>query len=321
MANVKFVAVSRGLKSALSYVMNQEKTIDRLITGVNCVAQTALDEFEAVKKQFRKTDGRSYYHIVQAFAPDDPVDFDTAHEIGLKFAEYFRGHQCVVVTHMNTQHIHNHIVMNSVNFETGKKFHQSAKEMKQAKEFNNQLCLQYGLSITETKADRNQIPKWKKKLCSDIKKAMKQSRSQQEFISQMRKLGYQVKWEADHKHITYTTPENYRCRDNKLFDSTLLRENMELYFEMGGCEYLESCIERCEYGEPIPSIDDVVCELASILDTIIAGDTHRFHLETVRHSKREILMMLRKGKNIQRTKRVVDDEPEYEQYHGFSMMM
>lgn len=321
MANVKFVAVSRGLKSALSYVMDQEKTIDRLITGVNCVAQTALDEFEAVKKQFRKTDGRSYYHIVQAFAPDDPVDFDTAHEIGLKFAEYFQGHQCVVVTHMNTQHIHNHIVMNSVNYETGRKFHQSAKEMKQAKEFNNQLCLQYGLSVTETKADRNQIPKWKKKLRDDIKRSMKQSRNQQEFISKMEKLGYQVKWEADHKHITYTTPENYRCRDNKLFDATLLRENMELYFEMGGCEYLESCIERCEYGEPIPSIDDVVCELASILDAIIAGDTHRFHLETVRHSKKEILMMLRRGKKIQRTKRVVDDGPEYEQYHGFSMTM
>ncbi|MCI9469426.1 MAG: relaxase/mobilization nuclease domain-containing protein [Oscillospiraceae bacterium] len=321
MANVKFVAVSRGLKGALNYVMNQEKSIDRLITGVNCIAQTALDEFEAVKKQFRKTDGRSYYHIVQAFAPDDPVDFDTAHEIGLKFAEYFQGHQCVVVTHMNTQHIHNHIVMNSVNFETGKKFHQSAKEMKQAKEFNNQLCLQYGLSITETKADRNQIPKWKKKLRDDIKRAMERSRSQQEFISLMNSLGYQVKWEANHKHITYTTPENYRCRDSKLFDATLLRENMELYFEMGGCEYLESCMDRCEYGDPIPTVDDVVCELASIIDSLIAGDAHRFHLETVHHSKREILMMLRKGKKIQHTRRVVDDGPEYEQYHGFSMTM
>ena len=249
------------------------------------------------------------------------MDFDTAHEIGLKFAEYFQGHQCVVVTHMNTQHIHNHIVMNSVNFETGKKFHQSAKEMKQAKEFNNQLCLQYGLSITETKADRNQIPKWKKKLRDDIKRAMERSRSQQEFISLMNSLGYQVKWEANHKHITYTTPENYRCRDSKLFDATLLRENMELYFEMGGCEYLESCMDRCEYGDPIPTVDDVVCELASIIDSLIAGDAHRFHLETVHHSKREILMMLRKGKKIQHTRRVVDDGPEYEQYHGFSMTM
>ena len=132
MANIKFIAVSRSLSGILDYVTNREKTVERLISGVNCMAQTAQDEFEAVKKQFRKTDGRSYYHIVQAFAPDDPLDFDTAHEIGLKFAKYFKGYQCVVVTHMNTAHIHNHIIMNSVNFENGQKFHQSAREMQQA---------------------------------------------------------------------------------------------------------------------------------------------------------------------------------------------
>lgn len=92
MANIKFIAVSRSLSGILDYVTNREKTVERLISGVNCMAQTAQDEFEAVKKQFRKTDGRSYYHIVQAFAPDDPLDFDTAHEIGLKFAEYFKGY-------------------------------------------------------------------------------------------------------------------------------------------------------------------------------------------------------------------------------------
>ena len=60
MANIKFIAVSRSLSGILDYVTNREKTVERLISGVNCVAQTAQDEFEAVKKQFRKTDGRSY---------------------------------------------------------------------------------------------------------------------------------------------------------------------------------------------------------------------------------------------------------------------
>ena len=69
MANVKFIAVSRSLSGILDYVTNREKTVDSLISGVNCVAETAQAEFEAVKKQFRKTDGRSYYHIVQAFSP------------------------------------------------------------------------------------------------------------------------------------------------------------------------------------------------------------------------------------------------------------
>lgn len=127
MANVKFIAVSRGLRGIVDYVTNREKTVEQLISGVNCVARTAVPEFEAVKKQFRKTEGRGYYHIVQAFAPDDPLDFATAHELGVKLAEHFEGYQCIVVTHMNTAHIHNHIIMNSVNFETGMKFHQSAR--------------------------------------------------------------------------------------------------------------------------------------------------------------------------------------------------
>ena len=93
MANVKFIAVSRGLRGIVDYVTNREKTIEQLISGVNCVARTAVPKFEAVKKQFRKTEGRGYYHIVQAFAPDDPLDFTTAHELGVKLAEHFEGYR------------------------------------------------------------------------------------------------------------------------------------------------------------------------------------------------------------------------------------
>lgn len=323
MANIKFVAVSRGLSDILDYVTNREKTVDSLITGVNCVAQTAQDEFEAVKKHFRKTDGRSYYHIVQAFAPDDPLDFETAHEIGLRFAEYFKGYQCLVVTHMNTAHIHNHIVMNSVNFETGQKFHQTAREMQQAKEFSNQLCREYGLSVTESKADPFHIPKWKKRLRNTIKEAMENCANRQEFIEFLREYGYQIQWEPGKKYITYTTPENIKCRDNKLFDQTLLRKNMEAYFAMGGCEYLERRIDATEDGELLPSVDDAVCGLASILDALNTGDNDRFHLETLHHSKREIRRILEHGGKIDRTVEyaVDDEEEEYEQYHGFSMMM
>lgn len=323
MANIKFIAVSRSLSGILDYVTNREKTVERLISGVNCVAQTAQDEFEAVKKQFRKTDGRSYYHIVQAFASDDPLDFDTAHEIGLKFAEYFKGCQCVVVTHMNTAHIHNHIIMNSVNFETGQKFHQSAREMQQAKEYSNQLCREYGLSFTESKADPFRIPAWKKRLCRTVKEAMENCATREEFIAFMAEYGYKVRWEPNQKYITYTTPENVRCRDNKLFDQTLLRSSMEAYFDMGGCEYLESRIDATEYGELLPTVDDAVCGLISILDALNTGDNDRFHLETLHHSKQEIRRILERGGKIDRTVEyaVDDEEEEYEQYHGFSMRM
>lgn len=323
MASIKFVAVSRGLKDILDYVTNREKTTDSLITGVNCMAQTAQDEFEAVKKQFRKTDGRSYYHIVQAFSPEDELSFETAHEIGLQFAAFFPGYQCVVATHMNTKHKHNHILTNSVNYETGMKFHQSANEMRQAKEFSNELCRRYGLTITEARASPFEIPEWKKRLRHSIKKGMEMSYDREEFIHIMGLWGYKVKWEPGQKYITYTTPENQVCRDRKLFDETLSRASMELYFDMGGREYLDERRAWHEPGEPGPTLDDAVCGLASIFEALAVGDNDRFHLETVRHSDQEVERMLRRGKKIEHgTVVMVDDEDEeYEQYHGFGMMM
>ncbi|NNJ32264.1 relaxase/mobilization nuclease domain-containing protein [Lacrimispora defluvii] len=324
MASVKFVAVSRGVKEIMEYVTNKEKTVDRLITGVNCVAQTAVQEFDVVKKQFRKTDGRSYYHIVQAFSPEDKLDFETAHEIGLELAGYFQGFQAVVATHMNTAHKHNHIILNSVNFENGKKFHQSAKELAQVKEFSNRLCQQHGLSIIEVKADPFAIPLWKKKLRKTIKNCMEQSYDRADFVRYMEMLGYKVKWEESHKYITYTTPEGYACRDSKLFDQTLRRERMEEYFAMGGKEYLDSRIAWRELGEPVPTLDDAVCGLASIFEALAVSDNNRFHLETVHHSEEEIQRMLARGRKVERTAEyAVDDEQdeEFEQYHGFSMRM
>ena len=74
MANVKFVAVSRGLSGIVDYVTNREKTTDKLITGVNCVARTAVHEFEAVKKQFHKTDGRAYSDMDENSMQQEIVD-------------------------------------------------------------------------------------------------------------------------------------------------------------------------------------------------------------------------------------------------------
>lgn len=189
--------------------------------------------------------------------------------------------------------------------------------------YSNQLCREYGLSFTESKADPFRIPAWKKRLCRTIKEAMENCATREEFIAFMAEYGYKVRWEPNQKYITYTTPENVRCRDNKLFDQTLLRSSMEAYFDMGGCEYLESRIDATEYGELLPTVDDAVCGLISILDAMNTGDNDRFHLETLHHSKQEIRRILERGGKIDRTvEYAVDDEDEeYEQYHGFSMRM
>ena len=323
MANVKFIAVSRGLRGIVDYVTNREKTAEQLISGVNCVARTAVPEFEAVKKQFRKTEGRGYYHIVQAFAPDDPLDFATAHELGVKLAEHFKSYQCIVVTHMNTAHIHNHIIMNSVNFETGMKFHQSAREMQQVKDYCSQLCREYGLSVTESKADPFRIPMWKSRLTDHIKEAMEQSRTQQEFVAYMNAYGYDVKWEPNQKYITYTTPENIRCRDSKLFDQTLKRENMELYFQLGGADYLQACREIAyDHREPTPTLEDAVCAMAGTVAAICAlcEDENSEVSDLARELYYSSLLLQELVEWYQSRRQEQENyEEEYEQYHGFDM--
>ena len=91
MAVVKFVNSGSPMNNIFDYVTRREATESKLISGVNCSPESALDEFRFVKKRFHKEDGRSYYHIVQSFSPDDDLTPETAHEIGLKFAEYFPG--------------------------------------------------------------------------------------------------------------------------------------------------------------------------------------------------------------------------------------
>ncbi len=235
MAVVTFVASGCPMRNALDYVTRDEATERKLVDGIRCSPETAAEEFRFVKERFGKETGRQYYHIVQSFSPDDPITPETAHEIGMKFAEYFDGYQAVVATHVNTDHLHNHIILNSVSLDTGRKFHQSRDEMLEAKRYSGELCMQYGLSQTEVKCEYGRTPKWKKELKAFINWSLAVSPDRDAFIRRMNLHGYGVRWEEGHKYVTFTTPEGYKCRDNKLFDDRYLRCNMEIYFAMGGC--------------------------------------------------------------------------------------
>jgi len=111
--------------------------------------ETEIEEMMFTKNMFGKNGGRQYIHIVQSFDPKDELSYETANEIGIKLAEYFVGFQAVVATHKDRDHIHNHILLNSVNFETGLKFQQSKDGMQAVKDFSDKLCLEYGLSVIE----------------------------------------------------------------------------------------------------------------------------------------------------------------------------
>lgn len=243
MAVIKFINNKVSLKKTLEYIMKKEKTINKLISGKDCIAENSYDEMVAVKRQFNKLDGREKIHFIQSFSPKDNLTYDKAHEIGMKIAEYFKEYQVVVATHQDTKHIHNHIVLNTVNFENGKKFHQSKEDLQKIKELSNQLCLENGLTVIAGKSSVDDIKineyksmqkeeSWKVELTKVIDECMKKANSKKEFFEELNKMGYKATWNKDRKNITYTTPDGKKCRDRKLHNEKYLKDNMEKYFAM-----------------------------------------------------------------------------------------
>lgn len=258
MAIIKFINNKTSLKISLNYIMKQEKTNPSLISGKDCIAENSYEEMIAVKKQFKKIKGRQKIHIIQSFAIDDNIDYKTAHDIGIKMAKYFKGFQAVVVTHTDRKHIHNHIILNTVNFENGKMFHQSKADLIKVKEYSNKLCEEYGLTRAKEQSKvedikinemqiRNKGESWKQTLEEDIKICMLNSNNKMEFFKAMKKLGYQVTWTKDRKNITYTTPDGKKCRDRKLHQEIFLKENMEKYFKEKSIKRVNKIEENKKY--------------------------------------------------------------------------
>ena len=249
--NSKSQQTSKGMLFVLRYTMQDKKTVaedgNKYVSGVNCTPISAYTEFNNTKKLYGKTDGRLYYHFVQSFSVDETISPQTAHEIALRFAEeakLLQGYEIVVSTHSDRDHIHSHFVLNSVNAETGKKFHISEKDVEALMQVSDNICREYGLSIIEPtpKSERAKPmsdreyrsaengQSWKIRLEATISNVMQTASSKEHFIMLMEAEGYGVKWTDTRKNITYTTPEGKACRDNKLHYKKYLKENMEYEF-------------------------------------------------------------------------------------------
>lgn len=238
----------RGLCALLKYCIQEKKTLygnRMLVSGVNCVADSAYSEMINTKIQYGKTDGRMFYHLIQSFSPDENITPEKAHEIAVRFAsEQFKGYETVVSTHIDQEHIHSHFVINSVNFETGYKYHADKNELQRLRNESDKLCLEYGLSVIKPKdkkvrkissreyrsADKGQS--WKLALAMAIDDAMCYAVSKEHFIQLMETEGYGVKWTDDRKSITYTTPDGMKCRDSKLHEEKYLKGMMENEFRI-----------------------------------------------------------------------------------------
>ncbi len=233
----------------MRYTMQDKKTEfegQKLITGVNCQPESVYADFMTTKRLHHKTDGVLFYHMVQSFPKGETVDPANAHAAALKLAEYYEGYEVLVCTHTDREHIHSHFLINSVNFDTGKKLHIAKEQLQELRQRNDQVCVEFSLPVFNP-ANRKEKTKTmsigeyhtaargqskKLQLMNRINDCMRHASSREEFIALMESEGCKVRWEASRRNITYTTPSGWQCRDRLLFGEKYLKENMEYEFRI-----------------------------------------------------------------------------------------
>ena len=234
------------MKSVMRYVSQLSKTIwdgQQLVSGIGCQPETAFDEFLSTKLLHRKDGGVMLYHMVQSFPKGADIDPCAAHEAARRLAGYFEGCEVLVCTHVDREHVHSHCIINSVNFETGKKVHMADEQIQELRVRNDQICEELGLPKFQKDEQRqsrgmsnaeyytaSKGESWKFELMRVIDECMRCAGNREEFLILLRSEGYDATWTDSRKNITYTTPEGRKCRDSKLHIEKYLKENMEAEF-------------------------------------------------------------------------------------------
>ena len=235
------------MRNCIEYVLRQDKTSELLtyITGPYChneinydlVYRTFLEE----KKMWNKDTGRMYAHNIISWHKDEQITPEQAFEFGKEFAEnWFSGFQTLVAVHKDKDHIHCHLVTNSVSYEDGRKLHNTRKDLERMKQLTNQMCRERGLTVAEkgkhfdgSQIEKGEVIAWSKDkynlFCQQVKdsfvadcamavlKALENCISKEKFIEKMKQFGWNVNWTEKRKHITFQNQEGKKVRDSNLF--------------------------------------------------------------------------------------------------------
>lgn len=254
MAVIKVTNSKGTLSGAVNYITQGEKTADYLISGKDCVAENALEEMRATKEQFNKTEGRQYYHYVQSFSKDENITPQKAHEVAREWAESnFKGFEVLVATHQDREHLHSHLIVNSVSFEDGGKYHSSKKDLEELKKDSDRICEKEGLSIIKEpskdittfnqdkyrvleKAMTGQCKSYVLQTALDASESLSKATTKEEFIKDMENKGYKVNWSDTRKHVTFETPTGEKVRNSNL-EKTFKQEK----FTKGGMKHELQC--------------------------------------------------------------------------------
>ena len=246
------------MRNCIEYVLREGKTDLHLIhmigpypyeeVNYDLVYQSFLEE----KRLWGKDSGRMYAHNVISWHKDEKITPEQALEFEIEFAEkWFTGFQTVVSVHRDKDHIHCHMVTNSVSYENGKKLHNSRKDLERMKQLTNRMCQERGLTVAEkgkhfdgSQIETGDVIAWSKdkynlfrqqvkdSFVADcamaVLKALENCTSKEKFIEKMKQFGWSVNWIEKRKHITFQNQEGKRCVTAiyaKLFIWTLARRD------------------------------------------------------------------------------------------------
>lgn len=224
MATTSIWSIKNNLKQSINYIINPKKTINKdygkdtynyleltdneynfkqekvcYVSCINCSEYNPYDDMKFTKEQYGKTDGILAFHGYQSFKEGE-VTANIAHEIGVKFAEeMFGDYEVVVATHQNTNHIHNHFILNSVSFKTGKKYNNNRTNLAKLRQISDSICAEYGLSVLDEDISYKNTYKYKilnndyyKIMKEDLDNVISYSVTLKQVIERLKKLDYQV---------------------------------------------------------------------------------------------------------------------------------
>lgn len=224
MATTSIWSIKNNLKQSINYIINPEKTINEYygkdsynylelsftknynfknekthyVSCLNCSETDPYEDMKFTKERYFKTDGILAFHAYQSFKEGE-ISADVAHEIGVKFAEeMFEDYEVVVATHQNTNHIHNHFIINSVSFMTGKKYNNNRTNLAKLRQISDSLCAEYELSVLDENISYKNTYKHKvinndyyKILKDDLDSVIRYSVTLKQVMDRMKSLGYQ----------------------------------------------------------------------------------------------------------------------------------
>lgn len=235
------IDMKKYLEERLSHMNTIDTSLGERTTFINCSPQNTYKEFEITRKAFDQDKGIIAHHYYQSFQKDDNVTPEQAHQIGIELARrMFPNYQVAIATHIDREHVHNHIIVNSVNLATGKKWYSNKRSLSDIRKESDKLCLENGLGVISKNNKYQGIDRttyqlglkgksWKLNLVRDLDKAVENCKSKKEFIFFLNEKDYTVKYTDSHITITKNGEKKGIRADTlaKQFGGKYTKENLE----------------------------------------------------------------------------------------------